>query len=103
MANETKWSAGPWRLIKRSNQLGIRSVIVHDKSHLKAVASFSATNHIQPLDKTTIADAHLIAAAPELYEALALCEGFCKGHQETPEKVDRYKKVVAALTKARGE
>lgn len=48
------------------------------------------------------ANAHLIAAAPDLLNALILCEGFCRGHQESPQKVDRYRKVAAAIAKATG-
>jgi hypothetical protein len=45
----------------------------------------------------------LMLAAPQLLEALKLCVDFCKGHQETPEKVARYRKVCAAIARAEGK
>ncbi len=35
-----------------------------------------------------------------LLAALELCEGFCKGHQETPANVERYRLVRDAIAKA---
>ena len=48
------------------------------------------------------ANARLIAAAPDLLAALKLCLPFCKGHQETPEKVARFEAARAAIAKAEG-
>lgn len=48
------------------------------------------------------ANARLIAAAPDLLAALKECVGFCKGHQETPEKVARYHRILSAINKAEG-
>lgn len=52
------------------------------------------------------ANAHLIAAAPELYEALELAREQCRKHDEdyhwiTPPEV--FARIDAALAKARGE
>lgn len=44
----------------------------------------------------------LMIAAPLLLEALKLCEPFCRGHQETPERIERYRKVCKAIDIAEG-
>jgi hypothetical protein len=49
------------------------------------------------------ANARLIAAAPELLEALESAIGILRGHQETPEKIERYTKATAVIAKAKGE
>lgn len=36
----------------------------------------------------------------DLLTALRECEGFCRGHQETPEKVARYQRVRSAIARA---
>lgn len=49
-----------------------------------------------------IANAALIAAAPELLAALKLALPLLKGHQETPERKARYEAAIAAIAKAGG-
>jgi hypothetical protein len=36
----------------------------------------------------------------QMLAVLKLCEPFCKGHQETPQRAARYQQVVAAIAKA---
>jgi hypothetical protein len=49
------------------------------------------------------AAAHLIAAGPELYEALMKAEAFIAYHAGALDRTDLLPKVSAALRKARGE
>lgn len=48
-------------------------------------------------------EAMLIAAAPDLLEALNSAIGLLKGHQETPKGKARYEAARAAIAKATGE
>lgn len=58
------FTPGPWKHVLRANQLGPRHLFVTDQSHKRC---FFKTD--KPTEQD-IADARLIAAAPELYEAL---------------------------------
>lgn len=100
--NNCKWTAGPWRLVSEEVVGGSNNtvaIIVDDGPH-------------------TADNAHLIAAAPELYEALELMVRYCNmledellarrcaitelcldhRHEQPPEDV-----AECALAKARGE
>lgn len=48
------------------------------------------------------ANAALIAAAPDLLDALKAALPLLKGHQETPERKARYEAAMAAIAKAGG-
>jgi hypothetical protein len=80
---ERKWTPGPWSigsdLTFGPNGWGVGVIVAANTGD-------------------TIADAHLIAAAPDLYEALdALYES------DTPPDFELWMKAKAALAKARGE
>jgi len=100
----TTHTPGPWRLVTRSNQHGLAALAVAiDKpgcapSWLPG-KGFGLASTLTAQDE---ANARLIAAAPDMLAALKLCEAFCKGHQETPEKVVRYQQARAAIAKAEG-
>lgn len=91
--SDTKWTPGPWVVVDGSltGNISVNSV---DGDY------YVATTHgwagIDSDDDTCAANSHLIAAAPELYEALhnAVASGL-------PEVVRQ--EAVAALRKARGE
>lgn len=80
--SETKWTPGPWKIsgtatIKQSQKGWIASVSTVDSS----------------------ANAHLIAAAPDLYEVLS---DAVENNMQV-ENADWWGKVYKALSKARGE
>jgi hypothetical protein len=90
----SKHTPGPWKEAMWSG----RVAIIHDHTDDGTFDVVVACNDQAP----TLADARLIAAAPDLLAALKACEPFCKGHQETPEKAARYAAVRAAIQKAEG-
>lgn len=89
--SETKWTPGPWRV-------GIdRRAIWDDEDRCIAVAK-SETHQLE-------ANARLIAAAPDLYEALASMHAQHRcgcGHPACNRCADD-RECAAALAKARGE
>ncbi len=92
--SETKWTPGPWELADKYNCTDVRAV---DGPY---VADCNASAAIDW--RTKEANARLIAAAPELYEALENLRKLYdtdEGCRSMPE----YQAAIAALAKARGE
>lgn len=100
--SDTKWTPGPWEWYSSNsyNRLGTAddySVLLYAVTYRDGVAGIEWKNS---------ADAHLIAAAPELYEALEelfdaewmVCNDY--GGKRREIVID---KAEAALKKARGE
>lgn len=109
-ANEPKWTPGPWT---NSDGLvnGIETRAGFGPSNRTSLDIFDAAEWPLSLDQEAQANAHLIAAAPELYEALELAI-FCMVANEkikNPEWDERATptsaigKARAILAKARGE
>jgi len=105
--SEVKWTKGGWSVSERQ--------LVVMRSDRRIIAALRIHDLEPATIKRAVADAHLIAAAPELYEALAemlsLWEGFSKdelkrrhllGFIDTP-ALERIFAGRAALAKARGE
>src|SRR5690625_1372419 len=107
MSGETKWTPGPWRANRNSSfweiepesrDRGINGIPY-------TVGDVCSTDPGRPDDGKQEANAHLIAAAPDLYEALeeargtiqALIDEGYTGH------IDQRGRIDAALAKARGE
>lgn len=96
--SEAKFTKGPWRL--------------GDKSHYgyfnigseNGFVVIAEENYGAPYIDVSDEDAHLIAAAPELYEALAETERYFSDEDGLDEAEYDYRhRVRAALAKARGE
>lgn len=83
--SEPKFTPGPWLVM--ANQIGTQET---------EIASICLTAQIRLPKDETKANAHLIAAAPDLYEALEYCI------KQIPEFGD-VPGIKAALAKARGE
>ena len=99
MSNETKWTSGPWVVFTPEDYSGPREL----PGLGVEAASGEAVVWYCDEPQTGLgndADAHLIAAAPCLYEALeALLE---KCHAEPHGEHER-RAAITALAKARGE
>lgn len=101
--SNTKFTPGPWALEKRKS--GCKNLIGDGKM---LCAEFTRYLTDSPNYIDADANAALIAAAPELYEALdfaqrALDDADLCVNEETGEEYDDVKKMRAALKKARGE
>jgi type II secretory pathway component GspD/PulD (secretin) len=96
--SEPKFTPGPWFIPDHASGFEIESSCnkqIAKTSQLYAVKQ--ASDHDERR-----ANAHLIAAAPELYEALEKLEGWFDS--DSKESADKYlKKAKAARAKARGE
>ena len=87
----TNWTKGPWRVL--NGKYGLQ---VHSGKHwLANIKCESCPAHEE-------ANAQIIAAAPELYEALAECEAWIRRYHND-DRPDLAEKASAALSKARGE
>jgi hypothetical protein len=98
MPNETRWTLGPWRV-------GTHHQILSEggDNRCAGIASFNSWMGIEQAES----NAHLIAAAPELYEALeSLWTEIAKypniGH-EGSNLLEVMSDARSALAKARGE
>lgn len=112
MAN--KWTPGPWEVNGQGNfidigKAGFLLAQSHPSCHLRSAGGVVAS--IMPFDNPSrrnvraMACAHLIAAAPDLYEALAaMLEAVKSEPAMNHHKYDRIGiQVNNALAKARGE
>jgi len=64
MSNETKHTPGPWKLFKKAGSCDLRV------DGYGVICDFMVDGPNEEMDVEAIANAHLIAAAPELLEAL---------------------------------
>lgn len=100
---ETKFTPGPWVVGQYSDTMGydcmtggvrVGPVVLDGADYgQKPCADLHIDDHFRMM-----ADAHLIAAAPDLYAALEWVRDNLHAHPENTAKV-----VAAALAKARGE
>ena len=92
---ETKFTPGPWV----NSPLGPWIIETKDEIEIADISAFSLVN--------ATANAHLIAAAPELYEALvnvmSEISSILKDEEHYFGTTERFDAARAALAKARGE
>ncbi len=109
MASETKWTPGPWSLGRnKSDYMQIDGGLSRPQQHIglaKVVVAFDGDPYPQGE-----ANADLIAAAPELYEALerllkwvAPIAGDNHDKDREREEMASVEAACSALRKARGE
>ena len=92
MSNETKWTPGPWHVPKARGY-------AHGPVDKNDVPVVTWTGMARPRQENGMANAHLVAAAPDLYEALEAMLDECVDDEFAPHVMD----ARAALAKARGE
>lgn len=105
--SETKFTPGPWHKDERSD------IYVRDSEGDYIAETYAPMPKRKRAKGENEANAHLIAAAPELYEALEKAAEVFRAYQSHHEanrhtdKAERNKfyaeQIEAALTKARGE
>nr|WP_278374567.1 hypothetical protein [Brucella anthropi] len=101
---ETKFTPGPWIAAKKhSSKVGLPIVASPHGRSIAAVTFFGLGEQFKSHDEESYANAHLIAAAPELFEKLAKIRGWINVDAEGPWGKRFYAEVDALLAKARGE
>lgn len=90
--SERKWTPGPWR-VERDEYSGIEKYGVYASDETPVVSHFTAIED-EP-------DSHIIAAAPDLYDALQAMVDYCNA--ECGSKIYPGHQANQALAKARGE
>lgn len=99
--SEAKFTKGRWVAAqKHSSKVGLPVVASPHGRSIASVTFFGLGENFKSHDDESYANAHLIAAAPELYEALKDILGIIPPDYEESPMVAFAK---AALTKARGE
>lgn len=97
---EKKWTPGPWEVVRHVTRPAVEAI--NKKRGMRAAGDKYPLVCTMPDNySTTESNAHLIAAAPELYEALeALLYGI-----ENCDRIENYRieNAIDALAKARGE
>lgn len=106
--NATKWTPGPWVFVPEGDESLSRHDMGGFRSADRWVCMFGDSRAYYPSEGTPpdIEDAHIIAAAPELYEALVamtvLASGPAGGVTQA-QKVEIIARANAVLAKARGD
>ena len=110
-----KFTPGPWRIVQREEQnfvskpknVRVGPAICGVEKSTTTISIYANPGAWQPcpdvkeLDAIGHANADLIAAAPDLYEAAEMCSRLIEEPEIT--LIDIIKKCKAALAKARGE
>jgi hypothetical protein len=99
----TKHTPGPWIVDYGDTKGHVKSIAVNPDGYTPTVARYD-TLVTSISDSEKAANAALIAAAPELLEALEMVESLLIGIAMTDYPVtDELEKVTAAIAKAKGE
>lgn len=96
-SGEVGFTRGPWSWMLEDEQFAVTAPDPDGSNMPLTIASFLSWDAAWIAEQT--ANARLIAAAPELYEALNLLVDYCKQHHPSIYLAHQ----VAALKKARGE
>ena len=93
MMSERKWAQGPWVSVTED---------IHDNALWTVVAGDDGSRDVTTMSHFgDIENAHLIAAAPDLYDALKAMVDYCNA--ECGSKIYPGHQANQALAKARGE
>ena len=106
--NETKWTSGPWEICKANNYEGFSIApkgILPTLASVERCGSNIAVNCFN-FPGETKANAHLIAAAPELdesHESLIDAIKTLIAGRPVPDMIERLSHAMSVRAKARGE
>ena len=106
-----KWTPGPWHVAPKKATYQVVGAAAESliEFGLPTEIEMASVGHrggqaaAIPMDESSMANAHLISAAPELFEALDDARAWincCGAHSELQDILDR---IDAAIAKARGE
>lgn len=113
MTDQPKWTPGPWGLLVEQSYRPVCTVATieqtgEDFPYRGMIARLQSAEHIEGIDGAELtANAHLIAAAPDMAEVLDEVSGFA--HQTARDRdlsdaeLAFMRRVDAALAKARGQ
>lgn len=96
----TKWTKGPWVVHAITNGRGVAHSV--GRTAVGPEYTVAKVTYIQTKPEIVRANAHLIAAAPELYEALSHFEDM-EGEKSIYMSQEWLREINAILAKARGE
>ena len=100
MKTDTKHTQGPWKVLEHARGRGRTCVTTSNGAPISAVICEIDTKSVATDDATRLANANLIAAAPELLNALKeLC---ADKYLADPINADRMKNARAAISKVEG-
>ena len=104
----SEFTPGPWRVsdenrddLERYARFGPVVVYANDDCNIHPIADCSC-NHTCREDEEQIANANLISAAPDMYEALMLALPHFQGENSSHDE-EIADEICAALAKARGQ
>jgi len=99
--NSNKWTPGPW---KKQFEFDYEPIYLVSEGNLIAtVAPDNLQEATEEFGEVNLANARLIAAAPELYEALQGILEIGKRDMSNPKYDGYFNTAKEALAKARGE
>lgn len=109
---ETKFTPGPWQLVDNTHLVEGEIWIEAEHAEIGPVSLAAVRAGCDEAAElgSNMANARLIAAAPEMFEALkSLCEELMLEDPREPEDAlgasmaEKYRKALAAISKATGE
>ena len=93
---------GPWQGGLQISSSKGSNIIAHIQTRTKKLSGYSNANGVYHYE--ALANAQLIAAAPELLEALVFCLSFLTANNDGEDDVvERIKTAKSAILKATGE
>jgi len=99
MNSEAKWTQGPWKYNAKTREIG-----VVDTSDTQSYGMMLVVAYIDEYDHPEYtANAHLIAASPELYEALDMLMDASGPGDLAQLMAEERENIIELLAKARGE
>jgi len=104
--NDTKFTPGPWEAVIDRGFCFVRApktAIEYPGGRQIPVEILGDDGYGQRFEHHRIPDAHLIAAAPDMYELLCELEGMGEGVVGAFGSYSRAAKLLDVLAKARGE